>query len=101
MSVSVVSVKENPLLKRKEAVIAIEHKGKTTPTRKDLIAQSAKALGASPETVIVDQILSANGIGTSQARVYAYESAELIPALQKEKQLRRMGEGKKPAEEKK
>lgn len=95
MTVKIESHKKNPLLKREEAWISIEHKGKPTPKRTDIIEDAAKALKADKEFVIVDKIFSKGGKAASNVRVLVYSKKEDIPAAKAEKMKRRMGLAKK------
>ena len=95
MSVKVESHKKNPLLKREEAWILIEHNGKPTPKRADIIDEAAKAMKADKELVIVDKIFSREGAAASRVRVFAYSKKEEVPATKAEKMKRRLGLAKK------
>ena len=85
------SHKKNPLLKREEALVIMEHEGKATPKRADIIEEAAKALKADRGLVIVDKISSREGRAASSARVLVYNKKEDIPAVKSEKMLKRMG----------
>jgi small subunit ribosomal protein S24e len=91
MTAKVESHKKNPLLRREEAWIVIEHEGKPTPKRADIIEEAAKAMKADKELVIVDKIFSKEGRAASNARVYVYSKKEDMPAAKVEKMKRRMG----------
>ena len=87
--------KKNPLLNREEAWIVIEHEGKATPRRTDIIEEAAKAMKADKNLMIVDKIFSREGKASSKARVLVYSKKEDIPADKSEKMKRRLGIAKK------
>jgi ribosomal protein S24E len=91
MSAKIESHKKNPLLHREEAWIVVEHSGKPTPKRAELIDEAAKVLKADKELVIVDKIYSKEGAAASRARVYAYSKKEDMPVQKVEKMKRRLG----------
>ena len=95
MPAKVESHKKNPLLNREEAWIVVEHEGKATPKRADLIDEASKHMKAGKELVIVDKIFSSKGRAVCRARVFAYAKAEDIPAAKSEKMKRRLGLAKK------
>jgi len=99
MSVKIESRRKNPLLKREEAWIVIEHEGKATPKRADIIGEAAKAMKADKELLIIDKIFSREGKAASAARVLVYEKSDLIPAAKAEKMKRRLGLAKKEGAE--
>jgi ribosomal protein S24E len=93
--------KRNALMKREEAMISIEHGGKATPDRRQVLADAAKLLNARPETTIIERITTPGGRASSDARVLAYSRKEDIPAWRLQKMEQRMTKKKpeeKPAE---
>ncbi len=95
MTAKIESHKKNPLLKREEAWIVLEHEGKATPKRADIIEEAAKAMKADRELVIIDKIFSREGKAASSTRVFVYARKEDIPAAKAEKMKIRMGLAKK------
>lgn len=89
------SRKKNPVLRRDEAWILLEHEGKPTPKRADIIEEAAKALKADRELVIVDKIFSREGKAASRVRAYAYSAKGDMPPSKVERSKRRMGLAKK------
>lgn len=99
MAAKVEQHRKNPLLRREEAWIVIEHEGKATPKRADIIEEAAKAMKADRELLIIDKIFSREGKAASSARVFVYAKKEDIPAVKAEKMKRRMGLVKKEGAE--
>ena len=81
--------RKNPLLKREEAWVLVEHPGKATPKREEIVKDAAKALKAKEDLVIVDKIFSFTGRMASRARVFVYSKKEDIPKEKLEKIARR------------
>lgn len=100
MKIQVQEQKKNPLLKREEAWVMVEHPGAATPKRAEILKDAAKALKAKEEQVIVDKIFSFSGRTASRARVLVYSSKADIPKEKLEKMARRMKEEAPKAEEK-
>lgn len=92
----VFSQKKNSLMRREEAWIRLDHAGKPTPPRKDIIADIAKHFKAKEDSVIVDKIFSEFGKPSSRVKVLVYSKAEEIPKAKLEKMKIRMGLMEKP-----
>ncbi len=95
MPAKIESHRKNPLLKREEAWIVVEHEGKATPKRAGVIEEVSKAMKADKQLVIIDKIFSREGKASSRARVFVYAKKEDIPAAKAEKMKRRMEIAKK------
>ena len=77
--VRVVREVENNLLKRKEVEVEIQHIGKSTPSRKELVAELAKQLSGSEDTIIVKKIHGSNTVGHSVVQTFLYNKKEDVP----------------------
>ena len=97
----VISQKKNPVMKREEAWVRIDHAGKPTPPRKDIIADVAKQFKAKDDCVIVDKIFSETGMGASRVKVLVYPKADAVPKAKMEKMKIRMKLLKKGESDKK
>jgi len=77
MEVKVVSVKDNPLLKRKEVEFRVEHgpAGKT-PSRLEVKRAVANALKVSEELVFVERMRTLTGTNSAVGFANAYVSLE-------------------------
>lgn len=98
MKIQVLEQKRNPLLKRDEVLISLEHPGKATPSRKEILPELAKALKSGEDLLIIDRIFSLPGKNLSKARVLSYGKREEIPREKLEKMKARMRPRKAPAE---
>lgn len=58
MKTEIIDKKENALLKRQEVLVKVDHEGKATPTRKELLSEMAKNLKAKEDLIIIDKIFS-------------------------------------------
>ncbi|MBL7206142.1 MAG: hypothetical protein ISS36_00915 [Candidatus Aenigmarchaeota archaeon] len=81
--------KKNPLLKREESWILIEHKGKPTPKRDEILSEISKVLKSKDELIIIDKVFSQKGKSASRVKVLAYSKKEDIPESKLEKMKRR------------
>lgn len=77
MEVKVVSVKENPLLKRREVAFRVEHgPGGKTPGRLEVKRALANELKVSEELVFVERMRTLTGTCTAVGAANAYASLE-------------------------
>lgn len=103
MEVKITKQAENPLLKRKEIVFEVDHKGATTPSKKDVRNKLAALLAANEKLLIVDAYASSVGTGVScgSARLYSDEKmlacAETKPTVKKNMENRTKKEKKQAA----
>ena len=87
----IISEKDNKLMGRKEAWLMLEHEGKPTPPRKDILADVAKHFKAKEDCVIVDKIFSEAGRAASRIKVLVYPRADAVPKAKRDKMEIRMG----------
>ena len=95
MKIDVKEQKKNPLMNRDEFVINIDHSGKPTPSRHDILKEIAKEVKASEDLIIIDKILSGSGVPVSVANTFVYKKKDDIPKGKLEKMKRRMEKKKK------
>lgn len=95
----IVDQKKNPLMKREEVVFSLEHKGKATPSRMDMIKEIASKLNVKEDLLIIDKIISASGDSKSSVKVLTYKKAGDIPKGKLDKMKARLEKVKKKAAE--
>ncbi|MBU0530273.1 MAG: hypothetical protein ABIH52_00685 [Candidatus Aenigmatarchaeota archaeon] len=111
MKVDIKEQKKNPLMKREESMLTIDHSGTATPSRLDILEAASKALKIDKSLMIVDSIFTEAGKSVSNVRVLVYSKKEEIPEFKLQK-MQPKKKGKKaegaedtpdeqPAEEKK
>jgi ribosomal protein S24E len=98
MKIETETKKENPLMKREEAWIKVEHEGKPTPPRREILAEVAKHIKAKEDCVIIDKIFTEAGRGASKVRVLVYPKADAVPKAKLEKMKSRMEKKSKAAQ---
>lgn len=96
MEFNILDKKENILLKREEAVAAVLGDKPSTPSRKEILVEASKALGAPEDLIIVDKISTWRGKKEATARLFIYKKKEDIPKIKIKKMEKRMGT--KPAD---
>lgn len=84
--------KKNPILKRTDLMLTIDHTGQATPKREELIEQIAKKFKTTPEKIEIIYIFSETGMAKSKVKARVWE--EKAP----EKKVKK-GEEVKPEEE--
>ncbi len=90
MKADIVSEKENPLRKRKEYWLMVEHDGKQTPSRQELLPQVAKKLGTKEDITVLDKIFSERGTAKSRVKVQVYSDRKEVPKEKLDKQARKV-----------
>ncbi|MCK4498126.1 30S ribosomal protein S24e, partial [Candidatus Bathyarchaeota archaeon] len=84
MKITVLSKKDNPLLKRKEVIFSVDHsKEGVTPSRLELRKKLAELLKAKMELVYVEEVKTKTGETTSIGRLNAYESPERAELIER------------------
>lgn len=73
MEIKVLQEKNNPLLKRKEIMLEIDHTGKATPSREQLLSELTKIFNVEREKIVIDYILSQRGYPKAKAKIKIYE----------------------------
>lgn len=98
MKIEVISHKKNPLVKREEFEMLVEHSGRATPTRKELADDVAKKANTSHDLIIIDKVISIKGAAQSRLKILAYKKKEDMPKHKLEKMAAREKKGPKGAE---
>lgn len=73
MKVNIANEKDNPLLKRKELSLEIEHDGSSTPSCAALQQLLSKQINKDIEHIDIRKIFSGRGITKSFAKVFVWE----------------------------
>jgi ribosomal protein S24E len=91
---------KNPLMKRDEIVVSIDHAGKATPNRILVLSEIAKLVKSNPENIIIDRIITPGGSTVSEVKVFSYSKKDDIPGWRLKKMEQRASKIKgKPKEE--
>lgn len=100
MEIKIVSMKENPLLKRKEVDFRVEQgpKGKTH-ARLEVKKALAAELKMSEEVVFVKRMRTMTGTNTTVGVANAYETVEQAKFIEPEYIIKRNSPPEKPKEE--
>ena len=98
MKLSVINEKDNPLFKRKELQIEIDHDASATPSKAEVQLLMSKELKKSVENVDIRSIFSDSGISSSKAKVFLWEEKK-VPDLSKVVKEKKPKEEAKPKEE--
>ncbi|PIU61314.1 hypothetical protein COX58_02800 [archaeon CG_4_10_14_0_2_um_filter_Archaea_38_6] len=76
MKSKIVDKNDNPLMKREEVRIEIEHFGEKTPDRKIILAESAKLLNKDEKLISVNKIRTFYGESKCMIRVHVYKNSK-------------------------
>ncbi len=99
MKVEITLNRKNPLLKRDEYRLLIEHDGSATPSRDELMPEVAKSVKSKEGMFVIDKVFSLRGRPVSEARVLVYSKKEDIPKEKLEKSAKKSPEAKPEAKE--
>jgi ribosomal protein S24E len=86
--------KKNPLMKREEYVISVDHSGAATPSRNQLAEGLAKLLKVQKDTILIDKIFTKSGKSESDLKVFVYRKKGEIPRYKIEKFEKRVAKKK-------
>ena len=84
MEANIVSVKENPLLDRKEVKVDLDHKGEATPSKEDVKSRVAAEKGLETENIDVKSIYTGFGRQNSTANLQVFEDFEYDEEIEEE-----------------
>ncbi len=94
----VIEDKYNPLIKRRELLLEIDHKLKSTPMRINLRLKVSEVYGVEIQRVYVKKIMTEYGRGVSKVRVNIYDTVERAKQIEPQYVIDRNG-GINPFEE--
>lgn len=83
MKVKIVERKQNPLLKREELDVHIDHAGNSSPSKAALCEFLAKDLGKDAGKIEIRDIYTAKGAPTAKSRVFIWEDKTISNAKKK------------------
>jgi len=95
MKFDILEHKKNPLMHREEFLIGLDHSGKPTPNRKEIMSELVKELKTKEDLIIIDKIFNKVGKPSSEARVLVYKKPGDVPKYKLEKMKRRLEKKKK------
>ncbi|MFB6203888.1 MAG: hypothetical protein ABEK01_05350 [Candidatus Nanohaloarchaea archaeon] len=84
MDTQIVSVKENPLLERREVTVEVDHEGEATPSFEDLKSRIAAENGIDEDEIEVENIRTGYGRNVSEAHLKIHQEFEYDESLQKD-----------------
>jgi len=83
METTITSVRENPLLDRREVELEVDHEGESTPAEEDIKERLAAENNLDLEKVEVDSIYTGYGSNKSRASLKVYEEFEYDEELER------------------
>lgn len=84
MEVEITTVKENPLMDRREVKADVDHSGESTPSEEDVKSRIAAENGIETENIEINHIYTNYGSNNSEAFLHVYEEFEYDEELQEE-----------------
>jgi small subunit ribosomal protein S24e len=99
MELTIVSKKENPLLKRTEVEFTVLHTQGKTPTRLDIKRSVASQLQVSDKLVFVKKMNTKTGTNTAVGEATAYQSEAQAKLIEPDYIIKRNSPPEKPKEE--
>jgi small subunit ribosomal protein S24e len=99
MELTIISKKENPLLKRTEVQFTVLHTQGKTPTRLDIKRSVASQLQVSDKLVYIKKMNTKTGTNTTLGEATSYQSEAQAKLIEPEYILKRNSPPEKPKEE--
>lgn len=84
MEANIVSVRENPLMDRREVDVSLDHEGEATPSEEDVKSRVAAENGIETESIEVESIYTGFGSQTSKATLKVLEDFDYDEDLEEE-----------------
>jgi ribosomal protein S24E len=84
MEVQIESVRENPLLERRQVTLAVDHEGDSTPSREDIKSRFAAENAVDEEEIEVGTIHTGFGRNSSKTEIKVYEEFDYSEDLEEE-----------------
>lgn len=86
MDITIVNEKENPFLKRKEAVLLLNHPNASTPSKAEIITSLASSNSVDESQVVIDYIFTKKGIAESMVKIKILKERPKVVVKQEVKQ---------------
>ncbi len=84
MEAKIVSVKENPLLDRREAEVEVNHEKEATPSKEDVADRIAAENGLNTDEIDVDHIYTGYGQNVSKASLKIHQQFDYNEELEED-----------------
>jgi Ribosomal protein S24E len=84
MEVEITTVKENPLMDRREVKADVNHTGESTPSQEDVKSRIAAENGIETENIEINHIYTTYGSNDSEAFLHIYEEFEYDEDLEED-----------------
>jgi len=84
MEAQITTVKENPLLDRREAKVNLTHEGEETPSKEDVKNRVAAENGLDEEEITVETVYTGFGKNNSEATLKIFQEFEYDEELEQE-----------------
>ena len=84
MEAQIISVKENPLLDRREAEVQVKHEEEATPSKEDVADRIAAENGLNTDEIDVDHVYTGYGKQESKAILKIHQEFEYDEDLEKD-----------------
>ncbi len=84
MEVEITSVKENPLMERREVEATVKHGGEPTPSKEDVLTRLTADKGLEKENVQIKNIYGLYGSKKARAVIHVFEEFEYDEKLEEE-----------------
>ena len=91
MSLKIIEHRKNSLMKRDEIRAVVEHAGKPTPRREDIMPSLESVLKTTSDLIFIDKIFTEKGKGQSIVKLFVYGSKEDIHKQELERAGKRKG----------
>jgi len=98
MKMDIIEKTENPLLKRTDLILTVDHMGQATPKKDEIIKEIAGKFSSAPESVEIIYIFTEFGLGRSKVKAKIWK--EKPPEKKAKKEAKTEKTEEKPVEKK-
>jgi len=99
MNIEILNERENKPLGRREITFQIDHPGKSTPSRADILAKIVAQFNADAATVAISTLENNFGIGRITGSAHIYQNPEQMKRIERVHMFKRNQPKKKKEEE--
>ncbi|MBI5332720.1 MAG: hypothetical protein HZB65_04050 [Candidatus Aenigmarchaeota archaeon] len=92
MKFTIVNEKDNPHMKRKQLVLAVDHVGGATPSMTGLQTVLSNEFSIEPERIEIKSIYSLKGLSQSKASVFIWEENKVENLSKPKEESKKEGE---------
>ncbi len=97
INIKTLEEKENPILKRKDLLLMIEHKGEATPKKEDILKMVEEKFKGDPQKIEIIYMFSEKGLAKTKVKLFIWKE-KIVEKPKEEKKESTVSENEKTEE---